>query len=435
MLNNRLIIVSFSTNIINEPTIANNNNNNNSNKPIIKVQTGAFKLKLPDIFVPATHYKRALKNLKDVVLDPKIQNARNQNRKFTAQTFDALMKGLTIPLTKVLLAYKKTFKELHPFEATVAELTIAARIKLGHPHVDDILIKIKELNIYTSKLAKEYASKGKNASTSQLAKEILLEGMEKIEDIYKQDGINNTLISSALIDLVNIQKELRKIPVIELNTPTVVLVGSPNVGKSTIVRAVSSGTPEVNDYPFTTRGVTIGHIIDSEKIDRFQVMDTPGLLDRGECERNEMEKLTYASMLYLPTGVIFVIDPSGNIYCFIYIILNIIYLYYLFYDIGLSGDQSTLEAQLNVRSVLKAKFPKRPWLDVVSKGDLEIPQSTLDKLPCGYLLISVHSGLNMDILHNNVMNMLNFLKNKISNESNIKDANIQYDNRCNLNKL
>jgi nucleolar GTP-binding protein len=63
---------------------------------------------------------------------------------------------------------------------------------------------------------------------------------------------------------------------IELDVPTVVLVGAPNVGKSSLVRAVSSGTPEVNDYPFTTRGVTVGHIVDQERGLRFQVMDTPG---------------------------------------------------------------------------------------------------------------------------------------------------------------
>lgn len=62
-------------------------------------------------------------------------------------------------------------------------------------------------------------------------------------------------------DLADIQKELKRIPVIDLDLPTVVLVGAPNVGKSSIVRAVSTGTPEVNDYPFTTRGVTIGHIL------------------------------------------------------------------------------------------------------------------------------------------------------------------------------
>jgi len=49
-------------------------------------------------------------------------------------------------------------------------------------------------------------------------------------------------------------------------------------------------------------------------------MDTPGLLDRPIDERNEMEKLTFASMAHLPTAVLFVIDPSGlsgknNIIC------------------------------------------------------------------------------------------------------------------------
>jgi len=35
-----------------------------------------------------------------------------------------------------------------------------------------------------------------------------------------------------------------------------IIITAPNVGKSSIVRAVSSGTPEVNDYPFTTRELT-----------------------------------------------------------------------------------------------------------------------------------------------------------------------------------
>ena len=37
-------------------------------------------------------------------------------------------------------------------------------------------------------------------------------------------------------------------------------MGVPNVGKSTIVRSISSATPEVNNYPFTTRGMTLGHV-------------------------------------------------------------------------------------------------------------------------------------------------------------------------------
>lgn len=63
-----------------------------------------------------------------------------------------------------------------------------------------------------------------------------------------------------ILNLIEVQKALRKLPIVSLSTPTVVLVGAPNVGKSSIVRAISSGTPEVNDYPFTTRGMTLGHI-------------------------------------------------------------------------------------------------------------------------------------------------------------------------------
>ena len=35
-----------------------------------------------------------------------------------------------------------------------------------------------------------------------------------------------------------------------------------------------------------------------------QVMDTPGLLDRPAEERNEMERLTFASLAHLPTGTL-----------------------------------------------------------------------------------------------------------------------------------
>ena len=39
----------------------------------------------------------------------------------------------------------------------------------------------------------------------------------------------------------------------------VVLVGAPNVGKSSLVQALSSGVPEICDYPFTTRTIHMGH--------------------------------------------------------------------------------------------------------------------------------------------------------------------------------
>jgi len=122
----------------------------------------------------------------------------------------------------------------------------------------------------------------------------MAEGIRTLENYYL-----TTPEATALEQLADIQKDLRRIPMVELNVPTVVLVGgdddhrivmnvdemmmlgyfyhhtsiiyhhhsiviqlssiiitAPNVGKSSIVRAVSSGTPEVNDYPFTTRELT-----------------------------------------------------------------------------------------------------------------------------------------------------------------------------------
>lgn len=39
----------------------------------------------------------------------------------------------------------------------------------------------------------------------------------------------------------------------------IALIGAPNVGKSSLVQVLSSGTPEICNYPFTTRSIKMGH--------------------------------------------------------------------------------------------------------------------------------------------------------------------------------
>lgn len=344
-------------------------------------KTGAFKTELPDIFVSSTHFRRAQRSLKELKgPDMGIKNQRERHRRYSATTLDALMKGLTVPITAVLKSYKQTLRNLHPFEATVADLVVKTRVKKGQPDLGTIMADLKSLRAETSKLGKEYASKAKNAPSAIEAKDTLIEGTEALKELY---NATTSPLAQSMEHLLELQKDLRRIPVLELDTLTVVLVGTPNVGKSSIVRTVSTGTPEVNNYPFTTRGVTIGHILDEETKNRFQVMDTPGLLDRAIEDRNEMEKLTFASLAHLPTAVIFVIDPSG-----------------------LAGEQSNLQAQLNVREYLRSRFPRRPWLDVMSKSDLDIPASVLSQMPEGYLPVSVTSGENVEELKQRIEAML-----------------------------
>ncbi len=109
--------------------------------------------------------------------------------------------------------------------------------------------------------------------------------------------------------LNEVRNVLRKLPHIE-ETFTIVIAGYPNVGKSSFIRNVSSAEPEVASYPFTTKGIIVGHrIMGREKI---QFVDTPGILDRPAEERNAIERQALSAMMNVADLILFILDPSGH---------------------------------------------------------------------------------------------------------------------------
>ncbi len=116
-------------------------------------------------------------------------------------------------------------------------------------------------------------------------------------------------IDSELRFLNEVRNVVRKLPHVE-DIFTIVIAGYPNVGKSSFIRLVSTADPEVASYPFTTKGVIVGHRVDGRK--RMQFIDTPGVLDRLPEERNPIERQAMAAITNIADVILFIIDPSEH---------------------------------------------------------------------------------------------------------------------------
>ncbi|MFS8022950.1 putative nucleolar GTP-binding protein [Helianthus anomalus] len=296
--------------------------------PVALDTVGAFQ-KLPMVMPSIDIYYSALRKARRVSPTKGIANAAKREKNKGAKQLDALMKELTLPLK----TYKENFpnkRHLHPYERSLIELT------LGDGNYEDVLGKVDSLRKKLVSVGKEHASLCAQSSTKREAEERLAEGIKRLEEIFHSDG-------KAVDELMQIAKSLRAMPVVDLEMPTLCLVGAPNVGKSSLVRILSTGKPEICNYPFTTRGILMGHITLSYQ--HFQVTDTPGILRRRDEDRNNLEKLTLAVLAHLPTAVLFVHDLTG--------------------ECGTSPSDQFL-----IYQEIKERFSSHLWIDVVSKCDL-----------------------------------------------------------------
>ncbi|WP_276299917.1 NOG1 family protein [Halorussus lipolyticus] len=220
------------------------------------------------------------------------------------------------------------FDEVHPFYYELADAIV---------DVDELRQSLSEIQWASRKthsIGREY--QGKLTGDADADRKIRKQGFARLADIVEE-------VSDDLNRVGQAHQDLRRLPEIDPDEPTIVVAGYPNVGKSSFVNEVTNARNEIAEYPFTTKGVRVGHF-DHQRI-RYQIVDTPGLLDRPEDERNDIENQAVSALTHLADAILFVVDASG--YC-----------------------GYPLEDQLELRDALAERFADVPVLTVCNKSDL-----------------------------------------------------------------
>merc|ERR1712112_501448 len=108
--------------------------------------------------------------------------------------------------------------------------------------------------------------------------------------------------------LEQVRQHLSRLPTIDPNTRTLLITGFPNVGKSSFINKITRADVEVQPYAFTTKSLYVGHT--DYKYLRWQVVDTPGILDHPLEDRNTIEMQAITALAHLRAAVLYFLDPS-----------------------------------------------------------------------------------------------------------------------------
>ncbi|KAM6990238.1 GTP-binding protein 4 isoform 2-T2 [Tautogolabrus adspersus] len=233
-------------------------------------------------------------------------------------------------LTQILTDFPK-LDDIHPFYADLMNVLYDKdhyKLALGQINIAKNLI---------DNVAKDYVRLMKYGDSLYRCKQLKRAALGRMCTILKRQ-------KSSLEYLEQVRQHLSRLPSIDPNTRTLLLCGYPNVGKSSFINKVTRADVDVQPYAFTTKSLFVGHM--DYRYLRWQVVDTPGILDHPLEDRNTIEMQAITALAHLRAAVLYIMDVSEQ-----------------------CGH--TLPEQLELFNSIRPLFANKPLIVVANKCDVK----------------------------------------------------------------
>ncbi|GAB5589165.1 Nucleolar GTP-binding protein 1 [Umbelopsis nana] len=207
--------------------------------------------------------------------------------KFTQDSFDEKFKLILDEFPKL--------DDIHPFYADLMN------VLYDKDHYKLALGQVNTARHLIDQVAKDYCRLLKFGDSLYRCKQLKKAALGRMATVMKRQ-------KDSLAYLEQVRQHLARLPSIDPNTRTLLICGYPNVGKSSFINKVTRADVDVQPYAFTTKSLFVGHM--DYKYLRWQVIDTPGILDHPLEERNTIEMQSITAMAHLRSCIMFFMDLS-----------------------------------------------------------------------------------------------------------------------------